>query len=127
MSRFSQLIQRASRLPRQRSGPCTLLAVAYLASALLLGAGCAGSNQESTEAGTDFRPIPAKLVQQPITEPPIERAADMASSDFVKENDLVIGVALNGDYRAYPLNQMTGPKQEVINDYLGDRPILVTW
>ena len=127
MSRFSELTQRASRLPRPRSGPWSFLVIAFLAVALLIGAGCAESTQESSEAAADFRPIPAKLVQQPITEPPIERAADMPSSDFVKDNDLVIGVALNGDYRAYPLNQMTGPKQEVINDYLGDRPILVTW
>ena len=89
--------------------------------------GCGSSVPESTGTDGAFRPVHVKPVQQPIIEPPIERAVDLKSSEFVKDDDLVIGVALNGDYRAYPLNQLTGPKQEVINDYLGDQPILVTW
>ncbi len=89
--------------------------------------GCGAFGPDSTGTDGAFRPVAGKPVQQPIIEPPIERAADLESSEFVKDDELVIGVTLNGDYRAYPLNQLTGPKQEVINDYLGDRPILVTW
>ena len=89
--------------------------------------GCGTPTAETAGTEVAFRPAAVKPVQTPIIEPPIERATELGSSQFVKDDDLVIGVALNGDYRAYPLNQLTGPKQEVINDYLGDQPILVTW
>lgn len=63
------------------------------------------------------RPFPA------ITQPKIVEAK--ASS--VTDNELVIGVSVDGKARAYPINQLTGPRREIINDTLGNTPIAATW
>ena len=98
-----------------------------LGSITLLLFGCGTSVTESDSTHPEFIALSAKPAQNPITEPPIKRVAELDDSYYLRDDDLVLGVELNGDYRAYPLNQLTGPKQEVINDYLGDQPILVTW
>jgi hypothetical protein len=43
------------------------------------------------------------------------------------ENDIVLGVVLDGEARAYPVNFMAGPANEVVNDHLGKSNIAVTW
>lgn len=50
-------------------------------------------------------------------------AADAALGD----GDLVMGVVINGEARAYPVNYMNGPKNEVVNDTLGGQAIASTW
>jgi len=42
-------------------------------------------------------------------------------------DDLVIGVVVDGKARAYPVNFMNGPLHEVVNDRVGDREIAATW
>ena len=37
----------------------------------------------------------------------------------------VIGVSINGDSRAYPLNLLS--RHEIVNDTVGGKPIAVTW
>ena len=74
----------------------------------------------------DLNYQPRVVLQQPlpaITDAPIV-VADQAQ---VALNDLVIGVAVNGLARAYPVNQLTGPRREIINDRLGDLAIAATW
>ena len=39
--------------------------------------------------------------------------------------DLVIGVSIDGDHRAYSTSQLSS--HEVVNDTVGGRPIVVTW
>ena len=60
---------------------------------------------------------------RPITDPVIQSAADSDTA----ANELVIGVEVNGQARAYPINQLTGPQREIINDVLGDTAIAATW
>jgi hypothetical protein len=43
------------------------------------------------------------------------------------DSDLVIGVAIGKEARAYPLNPMWGPVNEVLNDTLAGVPVSVTW
>jgi len=43
------------------------------------------------------------------------------------DNELVLGLELNGEARAYPINMLTGPSREIINDTLGGIPIAATW
>lgn len=64
-------------------------------------------------------PVPIR----PITDPEIS-AADEAE---ISDNELVIGVAIDGQARAYPINQLTGPSREIINDELAGTPIAATW
>ncbi len=48
-------------------------------------------------------------------------------SGEVTENELVLGVEINGEARAYPINMLTGPDREIINDHLGGVAIAATW
>ncbi len=44
---------------------------------------------------------------------------------YVTDDDLVIGVALNGDARAYPVKVLT--RHEIVNDVVGGEPVAVTY
>ena len=46
-------------------------------------------------------------------------------ASFLREDDQVIGVVLNGEARAYPLRIMSW--HELVNDKVGDLAILVSW
>ncbi|MCH8292271.1 DUF3179 domain-containing protein [Candidatus Poribacteria bacterium] len=47
------------------------------------------------------------------------------AADYLRDDDLVLGLAINGESRAYPLRIMNW--HEIVNDTLGGRPILVTF
>ncbi len=57
-----------------------------------------------------------------ITSPQTVAAAD---ARFLKASDRVVGVALNGQARAYPISILT--QHEIVNDKLGETPIAVTY
>ena len=46
-------------------------------------------------------------------------------ASFLGKDDQVIGVVINGEARAYPLRIMSW--HELVNDKVGDIPILVSW
>lgn len=69
---------------------------------------------------------PRQVLQRPIR--PIINPVIVAAQDTdTAQNELVIGVAVNGAARAYPINQLTGPNREIINDVLGGTAIAATW
>jgi hypothetical protein len=39
----------------------------------------------------------------------------------------VLGVVVGKEARAYPINMLTNPTREIINDKLGGRAIAATW
>ena len=41
--------------------------------------------------------------------------------------ELVLGVTIGQESRAYPINMLTGPDREIINDTLGGKAIAATW
>lgn len=45
----------------------------------------------------------------------------------LKEGDLVLGVAVGDDARAYPIGFFWGPAHEILNDTLGGTPIAPSW
>lgn len=51
--------------------------------------------------------------------------AKASEAKFVTDDDLVIGVRLNGETRAYPLFILVW--HEIVNDKLGDTPVAVTY
>ena len=53
-------------------------------------------------------------------------AAD-AATDQVHGNELVLGVVVAGAARAYPINMLTGPSREIVNDTVAGRAIAATW
>ena len=58
---------------------------------------------------------------------PLPNAAYVKASEanFVNDNDMVLGVEINGEAVAYPVRQMA--YHHVINDVVGGRPITATY
>ena len=91
-----------------------------LFAAILTGITATVSGQDSL----DYRP--RQVLRNPIraiTDPPIVSADQSGLSD----NELVIGVEVKSESRAYPINQLTGPMREIINDDLAGTAIAATW
>lgn len=65
------------------------------------------------------KPYPA------ITDPDFLPASKVLAE--VTSAELVLGVTLDGKARAYPINMLTGPQREIINDTLADTAIAATW
>jgi len=51
--------------------------------------------------------------------------AEIQDSDFVKDSDVVIGLEINGEAKAYPLFILVW--HEIVNDSIGDTPVSVTY
>lgn len=45
----------------------------------------------------------------------------------LEDGDMVMGIVHNGQIRAYPVNYMNGPTNEVVNDTLGGTPVAASW
>ena len=77
---------------------------------------------------------PTKQLFQPVQMVPAQPAikdAPVIDTDQVREQvtdtELVLGVVIHGAARAYPINMLTGPSREIINDSLGGQAIAATW
>ena len=78
--------------------------------------------QQSTSA---FRPTRVLAAQPAITDVPTKPGREAAT--VLNPNELVIGVTIGKEPRAYPINMLTGPSREIINDTLGGQGIAATW
>ena len=74
---------------------------------------------------TVFNPFQVVPPFAPITEAPVVTGHEIG--DFVTDEELVLGVTVKGESRAYPINMLTGPQREIINDRLGGVAIAATW
>ncbi len=45
----------------------------------------------------------------------------------LEDGDMVMGIVHNGQVRAYPVNYMNGPTNEVVNDTLGGTAVAASW
>ena len=50
--------------------------------------------------------------------------ADIADI-WMQPNEPVLGVSINGENKAYPLNMLS--RHEIVNDTVGGQPVAVTW
>ena len=66
----------------------------------------------------DFKPVFVVPKFEPISEAPVLKRGEVR--DQVTDAELVLGVVINGQARAYPVDMLTGPEREIINDTLGD-------
>ena len=73
----------------------------------------------------DFKPRRAVDPFSPITEFPVKRVRE--ARDALDPSELVIGVTVDKQARAYPVNMLTGPQREILNDTLGGKAIAATW
>ncbi|HAV63871.1 MAG TPA: hypothetical protein DCY13_16090, partial [Verrucomicrobiales bacterium] len=86
-----------------------------LSTLVLAAAGSAGAQ------GFDLDFNPRTVINHSfpaITNAPFIPAGE-ATAEIVRDDELVLGVVVNGEARAYPVNQLTGPRREIINDTLG--------
>ncbi len=77
------------------------------------------------QAAADFRPVRVLAALPAITDAPIKHAREVGGA--LNPSELVIGVTIGKESRAYPINMLTGPRREIINDKLGGKAIAATW
>lgn len=73
----------------------------------------------------DFQPRRLLREFEAIKDAPVVKAGEIG--DALRDDELVLGVVRNGEARAYPINMLTGPAREIVNDTLGGEPIAATW
>lgn len=98
--------------------------------ALMVASGCASpawlqTDNVGAEEALVFNPVRVVPSQSAITDAPVISASEVNKEVYDKE--LVLGVVVNGEARAYPINMLTGPSREIINDTLGGRAIAASW
>ncbi|MBL8819410.1 MAG: DUF3179 domain-containing protein [Planctomyces sp.] len=103
-----------------------LLSVCFLSQfqlpALVSQTDTAGEPQDKEPK---FAPIHVLPRQPAIVTPPVLQRSEV--TDQVTDDELVLGVVVNGESRAYPINMLHGPKREIINDTLGGVPVAAMW
>ena len=73
-----------------------------------------------------FRPVRYILRQDPITRVPHKSVR--AAQGILKEREMVLGVTIAGQSRAYPIRQLNAlPEHKILNDTLAGRPLAATW
>lgn len=60
---------------------------------------------------------------QAITSPAFDSVDE--AQPYMRSDEQVIGLALNGDVRAYPINILS--RHEIVNDVVGGEPVAITW
>jgi len=73
----------------------------------------------------EFKPLKVAGKFEPIVDARVISASKVTNE--VGGPELVLGVVVEGEARAYPINMLTGPSREIINDTLGGRQIAATW
>jgi hypothetical protein len=72
-----------------------------------------------------FEPVKVVKPFKAIVDPEVVPAAK--ADEWVSGRELVLGVVIGEAARAYPINMLTNPTREIINDKLGGRYIAATW
>lgn len=88
------------------------------------------SNQTATQSAGDLEDDFAPRVVVTKKLPALKNIAARSIEDadlILRDNELVLGVVINGRARAYPINMLTGPTREIINDELNGVSISATW
>lgn len=92
---------------------------------VLFSALMAVASSTLAETEREFKPVQVVKPFKAIVDAP-HVPVDQAAK-WVKDDELVLGVSLKGAARAYPINMLTNPTREIINDTLGARKIAATW
>ena len=119
-----------------RTGSVPMLLCLVLAGATALAQGRGGGlgpgfnprepgRGQRTPVDTFNPVIIEKEPRPPIVNAPFIKAGDVV--DQVRPEELVLGIVIAGEARAYPINMLVGPEREIINDTVGGRAIAATW
>ena len=91
----------------------------------LLFAVCQSSRAAQRRTRQQFRPVRVVPAQRALKNASVIEANRVRGQ--VTDTELVLGVIIKGEARAYPINMLTGPSREIINDTLGGQAIAATW
>jgi len=117
--------------------PAKHTSISFLLTAAILVVGGATTSAEAQPKNSEKTTEPSLKTKLPfnprnlmkpfraIVNAPFITADEV--TDQVTDNELVLGVVVNGAARAYPINMLTGPRREIINDTLGGQHIAATW
>jgi len=96
--------------------------VVPLAVLLLVAAGSAATQERTNHDQSGYTELhePGFPIKSDLTSVPAAQAT-------LRDDDLVLGVVVGGEARAYPISLMWEPQNEVLNDTLGGEPIAATW
>jgi len=76
-------------------------------------------------ADPEFKPRQVVKPFKAIVDAPHVKAEE--AKGFVEDDELVLGITIGKTSRAYPINMLTNPTREIINDKLGGKHIAATW
>lgn len=97
--------------------------------ARVVGPGGANPKARSAKGGKrgpgEFKPRVLMKPRRAIVDAAYLKAGEV--TDQVTDNELVLGMEIDGKARAYPINMLTGPSREIINDVIGGAPYAATW
>jgi hypothetical protein len=101
----------------------TVVAVALLVN----GDYCVVEAQPNNQSGIarKFQPKTLMTPRKAIVDAPFISADEVKNQ--VSDSELVLGVVVEGQPRAYPINMLTGPAREIINDRIGQTDFAATW
>lgn len=111
--------------------PVALMYLAFCSGTICLVAGCSNDPAKllgpgGTQPELKFKPqVVIRRAFPAIVQPKTVSAKE--ASESVHAEELVLGVEVDGVARAYPINMLTGPQREIINDKLGGKAIAATW
>lgn len=74
-----------------------------------------------------FDPVTVAPRFDPLREPDLTIHTATEVGDQLDDLELVLGVVIEDEARAYPINMLTGPIREIFNDTLGGKSIAATW
>ena len=109
----------------RRLSRCGQRVALILGSVGLVWLGVVECGRVAAQTDRGFRPQRVLPAQRPIVGAPVLPADQVRGP--VADNELVLGVVVQGDARAYPINMLVGPQREIINDTLGGTAIAATW
>jgi hypothetical protein len=79
--------------------------------------------QQATRKG--FRPVRSADTFPPVTSFPVKTGKE--ADGLLAPSQLVLGVVVGKEARAYPISRLSSPADHIVNDTLGGRPIAVTF
>ena len=86
------------------------------------GTGTSTSERIQVAQYPEFKP---RFISKDIFRPIYDPKFVSAEKADLEDNDFVIGLAINGDARGYPIGPLT--RHEMVNDVVGGIPVLITW
>ena len=104
----------------------SLLAIVLVA--LCFQSNCRVADAQPADQADDVQAFKPKKLMSPrkaIVDSPFIVADEV--KDQVSDSELVLGVIVEGQPRAYPINMLTGPAREIINDRIGKTDFAATW